>query len=91
MDLTFNKREDANKLALSAINHKIAKIKQGGGEKRIEKHHSKGKLTARERIDYLFDEDSKSIEIGTFAGYEMYKEHGGCPAGGVVVKIGYVS
>ncbi|MRJ09485.1 acyl-CoA carboxylase subunit beta [Ornithobacterium rhinotracheale] len=91
MDLNFNKREDENKLALSDLRRKIAKIHQGGGEKKIEKLHAKGKLTARERIDYLLDDDSESIEIGTFAGYEMYPEHGGCPAGGVVVKIGYVS
>ncbi|AFL97085.1 acyl-CoA carboxylase subunit beta [Ornithobacterium rhinotracheale] len=91
MDLNFNKREDENKLALSDLRRKIAKIHQGGGEKKIEKLHAKGKLTARERIDYLLDDDAESIEIGTFAGYEMYPEHGGCPAGGVVVKIGYVS
>ncbi|MCK0205572.1 acyl-CoA carboxylase subunit beta [Ornithobacterium rhinotracheale] len=91
MDLNFNKREDENKLALSDLRRKIAKIHQGGGEKKIEKLHAKGKLTARERIDYLLDDDAESIEIGTFAGYEMYPEHCGCPAGGVVVKIGYVS
>src|SRR5690606_29290046 len=55
------------------------------------KHKAKGKMTARERVDYLFDEKSRSIEIGSFAGYDMYDEHGGCPAGGVIVKIGYVS
>lgn len=82
MDLNFNKREDENKLALSDLRRKIAKIHQGGGEKKIEKLHAKGKLTARERIDYLLDDDAESIEIGTFAGYEMYPEHGGCPAGG---------
>jgi acetyl-CoA carboxylase carboxyltransferase component len=62
----------------------------GGGEKRIEKHHAKGKMTARERIDYLLDDKKESIEIGAFAGDGMYEEHGGCPSGGVVVKIGYV-
>src|SRR5690606_16989183 len=58
---------------------------------RIEKLHSEGKMTARERIDYLLDKNSESIEIGAFAGEDMYQEHGGCPSGGVVVKIGYVS
>uniref|UniRef100_UPI0039A51438 acyl-CoA carboxylase subunit beta n=1 Tax=Ornithobacterium rhinotracheale TaxID=28251 RepID=UPI0039A51438 len=91
MDLSFNKREDENKLALSDLKRKIAQIHQGGGKSKIEKLHAKGKLTARERIDYLLDAEAPSIEIGTFAGYEMYPEHGGCPAGGVVVKIGYVS
>lgn len=91
MDILFNQREDYNKLMYSSINHKIKKIQLGGGEKRIEKHKAKGKMTARERVDYLLDKDTESIEIGTFAGYEMYKEHGGCPAGGVIVKIGYIS
>ena len=91
MDIKFNQREDYNKLAVSDLNKKLRKIKLGGGEKRIEKHKAKGKMTARERVDYLFDEKSRSIEIGSFAGYDMYEEHGGCPAGGVIVKIGYIS
>ncbi|PKV51474.1 acetyl-CoA carboxylase carboxyltransferase component [Aquimarina sp. MAR_2010_214] len=91
MDINFNKNEDHNKLLVSDLRQRLAKVKLGGGEKRIEKLHSKGKMTARERIDYLLDTDSKSIEIGAFAGEDMYHEHGGCPSGGVVVKIGYVS
>lgn len=90
MDLNFNKNEDHNKLLLSELRQKFAKVKLGGGEKRIEKLQQQGKMTARERIDYLFDKDSKSIEIGAFVGDGMYAEHGGCPSGGVVVKIGYV-
>ena len=66
------------------------RVRLGGGKSKIEKEHAKGKLTARERIDYLLDQKSKSIEIGTFAGDGMYESHGGCPSGGVVVKIGYV-
>lgn len=91
MDLQFNKNEDLNKLKLSAINQLLSKIKEGGGKKRLEKLKSEGKMTARERIDYLLDQGKDSIEIGAFAGYEMYEEHGGCPAGGVIVKIGYIS
>lgn len=91
MDLNFNKNEDANKLLLSELRQKLAKVKLGGGEKRIEKLHAEGKMTARERIDYLLDNNTKSIEIGAFAGDGMYAEHGGCPSGGVVVKIGYIS
>ena len=91
MDLSFNKNEDHNKLLLSDLRKRFAKVKLGGGEKRIEKHHGKGKMTARERIDYLLDDKNKSIEIGAFAGDGMYKEHGGCPSGGVVVKIGYIN
>ncbi len=90
-DLNFNKNEDVNKLLVTDLNRKLDTIYLGGGKKRIEKHHSKGKLTARERIDYLLDNDSDSVEIGAFAGDGMYPEHGGCPSGGVVGKIGYVS
>ncbi len=90
MDIKFNKNEDHNKLLLSDLKKRLAKVKLGGGESSIEKHHSKGKMTARERIDYLLDSKSKSIEIGAFAGEDMYKDYGGCPSGGVVVKIGYV-
>ncbi len=90
MDLNFNKNEDHNKLLLSDLKRRLAKVKLGGGQKRIEKHHAKGKMTARERIDFLLDSKKPSIEIGAFAGEDMYPEHGGCPSGGVVVKIGYV-
>ncbi|MBW8198511.1 acyl-CoA carboxylase subunit beta [Flagellimonas abyssi] len=90
MDINFNKNEDHNKLKLSDLKRRLAKVKLGGGKSRIEKHHAKGKMTARERIDYLLDEEVPSIEIGAFAGEDMYEEHGGCPSGGVVVKVGYV-
>ena len=90
MDLNFNKNEDHNKLLLSDLKQRFAKVKLGGGEKRIEKLHAEGKMTARERIAYLLDEGSKSIEIGGFVGDGMYAEHGGCPSGGVVIKIGYI-
>ena len=90
MDLNFNKNEDHNKLKLSELRKKLAAVKLGGGKNRIEKHHAKGKMTARERIDYLLDDDNDCLEIGTFAGEGMYEEHGGCPSGGVVVKIGHV-
>lgn len=91
MDINFNINEDYNKLLVSDLRKKFAKVKLGGGQKRIEKLHSEGKMTARERIDYLLDKDKESVEIGAFAGEGMYQEHGGCPSGGVVVKIGYVS
>ena len=90
MDLSFNKNEDHNKLLLSDLRKRFAKVKLGGGQDRIDKHHAKGKMTARERIDYLLDHTKKSIEIGAFAGDKMYEKHGGCPSGGVVVKIGYI-
>ncbi len=91
MDINFNKNEDHNKLLLSELKRRHAIVAKGGGDKRIEKHKSKGKMTARERIDFLVDNPKDCIEIAAFAGEGMYKEHGGCPSGGVVIKIGYVS
>ena len=91
MDLTFNKREDFNKLELSKLKRKLAEVSLGGGQRKIDSHKSKGKLTARERIDYLLDPKKPSIEIGALAGDEMYEEDGGCPSAGVIVKIGYIS
>ncbi|WP_304344174.1 acyl-CoA carboxylase subunit beta [Chryseobacterium koreense] len=91
MDLEFNKREDHNKLKLAEINKLLSEIKKGGGEKRLQKQREEGKLTARERIEYLLDKGAESIEIGAFAGFEMYQEQGGCPSAGVVVVMGYVS
>lgn len=90
MDLNFNKNEDYNKLLVTNLKKRLVKVKLGGGKSKIEKEHAKGKLTARERIDYLLDSKSKSIEIGAFAGEDMYESHGGCPSAGVVVKIGYI-
>ena len=91
MDLEFNKREDLNRLKLSSINKIFANIKKGGGEQRLQKLRDEGKMTARERIDYLLDKNSKSIEIGAFAAHDMYAEHGGCPGAGVVVVMGYIA
>lgn len=91
MNLKFNKNEDHNKLLVSDLKSRLKKVYLGGGEKKIEKHHSKGKMTARERIDFLVDDPKECIEIGAFAGDGMYAEHGGCPSGGVVVKIGNVT
>ena len=91
MDIEFNSNEDFNKLALSELRKRLKKVKEGGGAKNLEKLHAQGKLSARERIDYLLDKNTRSIEIGAFAGDGMYAEHGGCPSAGVVVVIGYVS
>ncbi len=91
MDLAFNKNEDALKMAWSNVRQKLEKIYEGGGLKAAAKQKEKNKLTARERINYLMDEGKPFIEIGAFAGYEMYEEYGGCPAGGTVSGVGYVS
>jgi acetyl-CoA carboxylase carboxyltransferase component len=90
-ELEFNRNDDTMRLKIIDLNRKLDTIYEGGGKKRIDKLHSKGKRTARERIELLLDPNTDRIEIGAFAGYDMYKEHGGCPAGGVVTVIGYVS
>jgi len=89
-NLEKNRNEDKMKLLISAMRRKHDQVKLGGGKSRIEKEHAKGKLTARERIEFLLDKDAPQLEIGAFAGDEMYAEHGGCPSGGVVVVIGYI-
>lgn len=91
MDNTIKKNEERFMLALGELRQREEKIIAGGGPKVIEKQHQRNKLTARERIQYLTDKDSRFIEIGIFAGDGMYAEHGGCPAGGVVAGIGHVS
>ena len=90
MDIKFNQNEDTNKMSLSDLRRKLAQVHLGGGKAKIDKQHEQGKMTARERIDYLLDKKAEQIEIGAFVGEGMYEEHGGCPSGGVVVKIGYV-
>ncbi|TDH25610.1 acyl-CoA carboxylase subunit beta [Segetibacter sp. 3557_3] len=91
MNIEFNRNEDEMKQAISKMRNHLEKIQLGGGKKAIEKQHEKNKLTARERIDYLVDKDSTFLELGAFAGFEMYEEYGGCPAGGTVAGLGYIS
>ena len=90
-ELEFNINDDQMRLKISAIERELSIIAEGGGKKRVEKLHESGKLTARERIDLLLDPDTERFEMGAFAGYGMYKEHGGCPSAGVVIVIGFVS
>jgi acetyl-CoA carboxylase carboxyltransferase component len=90
MDLEFNRNEDQLKQLCSQLKARARKTKLGGGEKKIDEQHQKGKLTARERIDYLIDKDSYFLEVGLFTGDGMYLEIGGCPSGGVITGIGYV-
>lgn len=91
MNIEFNKNEDQLKLSLSDMRRKLEKIYEGGGKKAIEKQHAQNKWTARERIEFLIDKNAPFIELGAFAGYEMYEEQGGCPAGGTVAGLGYIS
>ncbi|MAW84089.1 MAG: methylcrotonoyl-CoA carboxylase [Crocinitomicaceae bacterium] len=90
-EIAFNKNEDQLKLMISKLNKELNLIYLGGGKEKIEKQHSKGKLSVRERVRLLLDRNSTSIEIGAFAGYRMYDEYGGCPAGGVIVVLGYIN
>lgn len=87
----MNKNEDAVRLKIRVLERELEKIHLGGGEKKLAKLREQGKMTARERIEYLLDKDQPVIEIGALAGYGMYAEHGGCPAGGVVTVIGFVA
>jgi acetyl-CoA carboxylase carboxyltransferase component len=91
MDIEFNKNDDKMRLLISQMEQRLNKIYVGGGQSRIDKLHEQGKMSARERIDFLLDKNTPRIEMGAFAGYEMYAEHGGCPGGGVVIVIGYIS
>lgn len=91
MDLEFNKNEDINKQLVYEVNTRLKKIHEGGGAKAAAKQKEKGKMLARERVAYLIDKDKPWLEIGAFVADGMYTEHGGCPSGGVVCGIGYVS
>ncbi|MDX1936346.1 MAG: acyl-CoA carboxylase subunit beta [Flavihumibacter sp.] len=91
MSLEQNRNEDAMRLLVSQVKQRLATVAQGGGKKAIDKQREKNKLTARERISYLCDTDKPFVEIGAFAGYEMYEEYGGCPSGGTVAGVGYIS
>ncbi|MEP6737164.1 MAG: carboxyl transferase domain-containing protein [Chryseolinea sp.] len=89
--LEFNKNEDSLKQLVYQLQVRSKKVMLGGGNKKIDDQHSKGKLTARERITYLLDKDKDFLEIGLLTGDGMYAEYGGCPSGGVVLGIGFVS
>jgi 3-methylcrotonyl-CoA carboxylase beta subunit len=91
MDIEFNKNEDVNKQLVYEVTTKLKKIYLGGGEKAAAKQKEKGKMLARERVAYLIDKDKPWLEVGAFAGEGLYAEHGGCPSGGVICGIGYVS
>jgi acetyl-CoA carboxylase carboxyltransferase component len=90
MNVEFNRNQDLNTQLSHQLEARLRKVYEGGGKKKIEKEHAKGKLSARERIDYLLDEGSPRLEVGALAGYEMYADEGGCPSAGVIVMIGYV-
>lgn len=90
INMEFNKNEDAMKMLLSDLRRVSEQVRLGGGKKAIEKHKARGKMTARERIEQLLDKNKPTVEVGEFAGYDMYESEGGCPSGGVVVQLGYI-
>ncbi len=90
-DIEFNKNEDHNRELMRKLEGKLDAVSFGGGAKSIENHKSKGKMLARERIEYLLDDKYDFLEVGALAADEMYKEQGGCPSAGVVTGIGRVS
>jgi 3-methylcrotonyl-CoA carboxylase beta subunit len=89
-EIERQRRLDAMKLKLSELNNQLDVARLGGGIKRIEKEHAKGKLTAQERVNLLLDEGAPRLEIGALSGHGMYKEHGGCPGGGCAVVMGQI-
>ncbi|MAT38857.1 MAG: methylcrotonoyl-CoA carboxylase [Ectothiorhodospiraceae bacterium] len=87
----FSENQDYHANQLRILDARIQTTMLGGGEKAIEKHKSRGKMTARERIEALLDENTPFLEIGLFTGHEMYKEYGGAPSAGTVAGIGKIA
>jgi len=90
-NLDFNINEDTYKTQLAQLQSKLNRVYEGGGKKSAAKQKERNKMLARERIEYLLDKDKPQFEVGAFAADGMYAEYGGCPSGGVVVVIGYIS
>ncbi len=94
-DLTQSKRTQKNRATnlelLQQISERGEKVMEGGGSTSVERHHKKGKLTARERIGLLLDPGTSLLEIGLFVADGMYEDVGGAPSAGVVAGIGTVS
>ncbi len=88
---SYVRRRDANVDRLQRVLERLSEIKRGGGDKRIEREHSRGKLTARERVARLVDTGDAFYELGAFVAEGMYEDEGGCPAGGTVMGLGRVS
>ncbi len=82
-DLSLLQRND-----LFRIDEQI--IRKGGGKSAVDRQHEKGRLTARERIAKLVDDEARFVELGLWTAFGMYAEYGGAPAAGVVTGIGPV-
>ena len=87
----YQSRQEGYAQLLEDLRAAKERIFQGGGKKRQQREHERGKMLARERIAALVDEDSTFQEIGTFVGEGMYEDEGGCPCGGTVMGTGHVS
>ncbi|HZR28987.1 MAG TPA: acyl-CoA carboxylase subunit beta [Terriglobales bacterium] len=86
----FEKNMRAMAELVATVRTEQEKISEGGGPKAIESQHAKGRLTARERIKLLLDEEAEFLELGIYAAHGMYEEWGGAPAAGVVTGLGRV-
>ena len=84
----FAQRRERMESLVTELRERSAEIARGGGEKAIERHRSRGKLTARERVDRLLDPGSAFLELGALAAWEMYD--GQAPSAGIVTGIGVV-
>jgi len=87
---SFFRNEQSFEKLMQLVRSREEVIKLGGGRKAVDRHHKRGKLTARERIQRLIDPGSTFLEVGLFAAYEMYEEFGGAPSSGTVFGIGHI-
>src|SRR5215211_3149175 len=87
-DKTFARRHERMEQLVAELRERTAQVSRGGGQKAVERHRSRGKLTARERIDGLVDPDTSFLELNALAAWELYD--GDAPSAGIVTGIGVV-
>lgn len=91
MPATAKRNRDAWVAVVAQYRQSAAQVQAGGGPQAVQRQHRKNRLTARERIDQLIDPGTAFQELFTFAGWEMYADWGGAPAGGVVAGLARVA
>jgi acetyl-CoA carboxylase carboxyltransferase component len=84
----FDERRARMEQLVAELRERTAQVARGGGEKALEKHRSRGKLTARERIDRLLDPDTAFLELSALAAWDVYDNQ--APAAGIVTGIGTI-
>jgi acetyl-CoA carboxylase carboxyltransferase component len=84
----FDERRARMEELVAELRERTARVARGGGEKALEKHRSRGKLTARERVDRLLDPDTAFLELSALAAWDVYD--GQAPAAGIVTGIGTI-